>query len=103
MIYHFQSGGNPEAENDAKETPLEVADEPETRRLLLEGIFFWIIMWLLKTVFCVILTSKCNYALLLAWFLNKFLGIPIYKQFEKRRKAERERRKREEEDKREDT
>ena len=39
MIYHFQSGGNPEAENDAKETPLEVADEPETRRLLLEGIF----------------------------------------------------------------
>ena len=40
MIYHFQSGGNPEAENDAKETPLEVADEPETRRLLLEGIFF---------------------------------------------------------------
>ena len=43
MIYHFQSGGNPEAENDAKETPLEVADEPETRRLLLEGIFLIII------------------------------------------------------------
>ena len=32
-----------------------------------------------------------------------FEGIPIYKQFEKRRKAERERRKREEEDKKEDT
>ena len=57
-IVLIQSGGNPEAENDTKETPIEVADEEETRRLLLEGI-------------------------------------PIFKEFEKRRKREKERRQRE--------
>ena len=54
----FGKGGNPEAENDKKETPIEVADEEETRRLLLEGI-------------------------------------PIYKEFEKRRRKEKERRQKE--------
>ena len=53
-IVLIQSGGNPEVENDTKETPIEVADEEETRRLLLEGI-------------------------------------PIYKDFERRRRRERER------------
>lgn len=37
-LVFFQSGANPEAENDKKETPLEVAEDAETRRLLLEGI-----------------------------------------------------------------
>ena len=63
-IVLIQSGGNPESENDKKETPIEVAEEEETRRLLLEGI-------------------------------------PIFKDFEKRRKKERERMKEEEREKRE--
>lgn len=50
----IQSGGNPESENDKKETPIEVAEAEGTRRLLLEGI-------------------------------------PIYKDFERRRKKERDR------------
>lgn len=54
-IVLIQSGGNPESENDKKETPIEVAEEEETRRLLLEGI-------------------------------------PIFKEFEKRRKKEDEKR-----------
>ena len=32
-IVLIQSGGNPESENDKKETPIEVAEEEETRRL----------------------------------------------------------------------
>ena len=53
-IVLIQSGGNPESENDKKETPIEVAEAEGTRRLLLEGI-------------------------------------PIYKDFERRRKKERDR------------